>query len=77
MTWMHEDGKRIIRFAWYDREYGPMLSQNELTNRGWTRSAIRKQIGEPDCYGFNPRGGALVRLYSEARVRLAKFRVVK
>jgi hypothetical protein len=74
---IHEDGRRIISKVWNDLEFGPLLTQSQLISRGWTKSSIRKQIGDPDCYGLNPHGGALVLLYSEARVRRAMLAVVK
>jgi len=71
------DGKRVIKMLWYDDEFGFLLTQNELLRHGWTKATISKQLGEPDCFGRNPRGGAFVLLYSRDRVRRGKMRVVK
>jgi hypothetical protein len=67
---------RTITMSWYDRELGMLLPQRTLLARGWTKKAIRERLGEPDCFGQNPRGGARVLLYSEARVRRAKLHLV-
>jgi hypothetical protein len=73
---MQHNGKRIIRACWYDPAFGQLLPQSELLARGWTKVRIRKELGGPDCYGLNPRGGSLVLLYSETRVRRAKIKIV-
>lgn len=75
VSWMHE-GRRLIRMRWHDAEFGGLLPQSELLARGWTKRRIREEIGEPDCFGLNPRGGAYVLLYSETRVRRARLKVV-
>ena len=68
--------QRLISMCWYDPEYGGnLLPQSELIARGWTKARIRKEIGEPDCFGRNPRGGSFVLLYSEARVQRTKFKI--
>jgi hypothetical protein len=69
------DGKRLIAKTWYDPEFGFLLPQSELLARGWTKAKIRKEIGEPDCFGVNPKGGSHVLLYSETRVRRTKFKI--
>jgi hypothetical protein len=71
------DGKRIIRMSWHDPEFGALLTQSELISRGWTKTRIRKELGEPDCYGLNPRGGYYVLLYSEDRTRRPRLRIVR
>ena len=74
----HEDGKRIIQKVWYNVEFGgPLLTRSDLLSQGWTASEIKKKLGEPDCYGLNPQGGSYVLLYSEARVRRTKMKVVR
>jgi hypothetical protein len=60
---------RVIKMVWCDPEFGWLWSESQMIERGWTRAAIRKQLGGPDCYGLNPRGGAYVHLYSQNRVR--------
>lgn len=72
----HHEGKRIINPRWHDHELGLLLTQSELLARGWTKKQIREQIGEPDCYGRNPRGGSYVLLYKESRTRRAKLKLV-
>jgi hypothetical protein len=67
--------QRVIRYSWYDPQFGLMWTESDLINRGLTKSTIRKQLGEPDCYGRNPRGGSFVRLYSQARVRRLTIKV--
>jgi hypothetical protein len=74
---MTHNGKPLIRYVWRDPQLGALLTQSDLLASGWTRTTIRRQLGEPDCYGINPRGGAYVVLYSEARARRAKLRVVE
>ena len=48
----------------------PGYSLNELGRRGWTRSMIRRFLGEPDFSMPNPyyMSGAPMRLYDRARV---------
>ena len=65
--------KRIIPMSWYDLEFGVLLPQRILRQRGWTVGRINKLLGEPDCLGINPRGSSKVLLYSERRVRRAEF----
>lgn len=76
MTTQHTDGKRVIGYSWYDSKLGFLLTQRELLERGWTKASIKQKLGEPDCYGRNPRGGQWVLLYSEARVMRSKLKVV-
>ncbi len=73
-TW-HTDGKLVIGYSWYDPKLGFLLTQSELLERGWTKATIQKKLGEPDCYGRNPRGGFTL-LYSENRVRRTKLKVL-
>lgn len=74
---LHEDGKLIISPRWHDHEFGLLLTQSDLIARGWTKAKIRDELGDPDCYGRNPRGGSLVLLYRESRVRRAKLKLAR
>jgi hypothetical protein len=60
---MWHEGKRLISKVWYDPEFGFMVPQSELLARGLEKA----DIGEPDCFGVNPKGGAFVRLYRDPR----------
>jgi hypothetical protein len=71
-----EDGLRVITYSWYDPQFGLMWTQSDLLHLGWTMTTIRKQLGDPDCWGRNPHRGAYVRLYSQDRVRRAKLKAV-
>lgn len=71
------DGKRLIKMIWHDAEFGALLPQSFLLDHGWTKAMIRDRLGEPDCFGLNPKGGAYVRLYSQHRVRMTKLRVIR
>ena len=64
---------RMINKSWHDLQFGPMWTQRDLIARGWTKATIQKLLGEPDCYGRNPLGGAPVLLYSQERARRAKI----
>ena len=66
--------RRVINYTWYDREFGMLLTQSQLLARGWTKSSIRKSLGEPDCYGRNPRGGAPRLALQRNRVRRVRLR---
>ena len=63
---------REIQKAWYDGEFGPLVTWRALVLQGWTAATIRELLGEPDCLGVNPDGGPRVKLYSEARVLRAQ-----
>lgn len=66
MSEMHNN-KRIVTPAWWDSQFGKMVTYSDLLKDGWTAKSIQMKLGEPDCYGRNPRGGALVKLYSKTR----------
>jgi hypothetical protein len=68
--------RRVISYTWHDPEFGELWTQSDLLKLGWTKSKIQRQLGDPDCYGLNPNGGAFVRLYSQDRVRGVKLRLV-
>lgn len=68
--------RRVISYTWHDPEFGEMWTQSDLIDRGWTKSAIQRQLGDPDCYGRNPHGGAFVRLYSQDRIRHTKMKLM-
>jgi hypothetical protein len=70
------NGKPLLRYVWHDVALGALLTQSDLLARGWTKATMRNQLGEPDCYGVNPRGGAFVRLYAEARIRRVKLKLI-
>jgi hypothetical protein len=67
--------KRDIGWSWYDPEFGMLVSQRALLERGWTKATIKQYLGDPDLLGRNPHGGR-AQLYSEERVRRAKFKIV-
>lgn len=72
------EGKRLVRMCWYDPDFGgALLPLSQVLARGWTKARIRKELGDPDCFGLNPRGGHLVALYSEKRVRRSELRVIR
>jgi hypothetical protein len=69
-----EDGLRVITHSWYDPQFGLMWTQGDLLRLGWTKAGIQKRLGDPDCWGRNPMGGAYVRLYSQERGRREKVK---